>query len=165
MRHLSEPSSKFQSTLSSLSRPRLAPRKGFCAAILGVLRVRAEGFISFGPPCGSYVWINRATSGRSQEHPYGDESKPYVNKATMNLVFNLRSRWIFTASNYHINWRSLVSSIPGPQNFISGLLRGHYFSRYWLLQGLYIQCWSSPAPALWNICLTSQQRQLPSNGI
>ncbi len=58
---------------------------GFCAAILGVLRVKEEGFISGGPPCGSFVWINRATSGRSQALPYGDQSiEPFSTKYVLD---------------------------------------------------------------------------------
>lgn len=59
-------------------------RNGFSEALLGVLRVRPDGLVSMGPPCGSYVWVNRATSGRSSETPYGDETKSYVEAASTN---------------------------------------------------------------------------------
>ena len=60
-----------------------ALRSGFCQAIQGVLRVKEDGLVAFGPPCGSYAWINRSTSGRRPEKPYGFEHKPYVERASM----------------------------------------------------------------------------------
>jgi hypothetical protein len=39
-----------------------------------------------GPPCSSYVWVNRASSGRGPETPYGYEEKRYVNEATQILA-------------------------------------------------------------------------------
>lgn len=72
-------------------------RSGFCQAILGVLRVKEDGLITFGPPCGSYVWINRSSSGRRPERPYGFEHKPYVERASMKHGKN----WIY-------NWYMVV---------------------------------------------------------
>ena len=60
-------------------------RSGFAAAISGVLRVKPDGLVFLGPPCGSFVYINRATSKRSRERPYGDESRAYVEEASLTL--------------------------------------------------------------------------------
>ena len=60
-------------------------RGGFAQAVLGVLRTRTDGLISLGPPCGSFVFINLATSQRSEDCPYGDETKSYVELASLRL--------------------------------------------------------------------------------
>ena len=60
-------------------------RGGFAQAVLGVLRTRPDGLISLGPPCGSFVFINLATSQRSEDCPYGDETKSYVELASLRL--------------------------------------------------------------------------------
>ena len=61
------------------------PRCGFCTAVIGVLRVVPSGLITMGPPCSSYVWVNRSTAKRSPDNPYGDEGRDYVLKGTMKL--------------------------------------------------------------------------------
>ena len=61
------------------------PRTGFTQAVLGTLRLKADGLLHLGPPGGSFVWLNLATSKRSRTRPYGDESKPYVNTASLTL--------------------------------------------------------------------------------
>lgn len=63
-------------------------RSGFCQALLGTLRLRADGLLMLGPPCGSFVWVNQATSKRSKDRPYGDESKEYVNIASLSFGVN-----------------------------------------------------------------------------
>lgn len=63
--------------------PTSSPRSGFAQAVLGVLRVVPDGLITLGPPCGSFVFLNRHTSKRSRERPYGDEGKEYVNLASL----------------------------------------------------------------------------------
>ena len=62
--------------------PKLRP--GFYQAVLGCLRVRAGGLMTLGPPCGSYVWINSNTHGRSRDEPFGDESKQYVQMGSLS---------------------------------------------------------------------------------
>ena len=66
----------------------LTLRLGFSQAVLGVLRVKADGLIHFGPPCSSFVWLNRATSGRSRSRPYGFEDRTYVEAASLKLGLN-----------------------------------------------------------------------------
>lgn len=41
--------------------------------------------LTLGPPCGSFVWINSSTSGRSAKRPYGREDRAYVNLASLKL--------------------------------------------------------------------------------
>ena len=40
---------------------------GFLYAVELALRVRPRGFAFFAPPCSSFVWVNRGTSGRFTE--------------------------------------------------------------------------------------------------
>ena len=62
-----------------------APRTGFCQAVLNTLRVVPDGVITLGPPCSSFTWVNSGTSKRSRDRPYGDESRSYVNKGSLNF--------------------------------------------------------------------------------
>lgn len=39
-----------------------------------------------GPPCSSWVWINRGTSGRSLENVMGDLAQPSVRQGNTNLI-------------------------------------------------------------------------------
>lgn len=50
--------------------------KGFCKAVLCVLRIRKGGLLWSGCPCSSFVWLARGTSGRSAETPYGNPDAP-----------------------------------------------------------------------------------------
>ena len=61
-------------------------RCGFIAAVRSILKLRPAGLVTAGVPCSSYVFINRATAGRSQEWPLGDESRPHVHAANKNLA-------------------------------------------------------------------------------
>ena len=53
-------------------------RNGFAKAIQSCLRVKPQGLVSIGLPCCSFVWINKYTSQRNSEKPWGNESKPYI---------------------------------------------------------------------------------------
>lgn len=59
-------------------------RLGFCIALRMVLRLVPGGVLSMGPPCGSFVWVNLATSGRSESNPYGN-ALPHVVIGSMLL--------------------------------------------------------------------------------
>ena len=61
-------------------------RRGWFNILLKVLRLKPGGLLVGGPPCGSYVWINRATSCRSQTRSMGDCTKAYVRNANTCLV-------------------------------------------------------------------------------
>ena len=53
-------------------------RPGFLKALGLLLRVREDGLAMFGPPCGPWVWVNRATGGRSAALPSGDTTLKYI---------------------------------------------------------------------------------------
>lgn len=53
-------------------------RQGFIRAVLGVLKCVPDGLLCLGPPCGSFVWLNLATSLRTQQRPFGNEDLNYV---------------------------------------------------------------------------------------
>jgi hypothetical protein len=57
---------------------------GFMLALELVTRTRPNGVCFFAPPCSTYVWMNRGTSGRSREQPLGRLEHPSVRQA--NLV-------------------------------------------------------------------------------
>ena len=68
-----------------------------------------------GPPCGSYIWMNRATSCRSRENPYGDQSREYVERASMTLssIFLFNHSESANFQNYICNckWRCNFKSL------------------------------------------------------
>ena len=61
------------------------PRFGFYTILLMVLRLRPGGRVVAGPPCVSFVWINRATSLRSRARIFGDTAKAYIKAANAIL--------------------------------------------------------------------------------
>jgi hypothetical protein len=63
-------------------------RRGFYEAILSVLRLRADGLMTLGPPCGSFVWISSSSHGWGEHKPYGLEDKEWVNIGSMSLAQN-----------------------------------------------------------------------------
>lgn len=63
------------------------PRQGFLRALLLTLKLKEKGVMSCGPPCGSFVWINSATSGRRKDRPLGWPSwRTYVRVANVHLA-------------------------------------------------------------------------------
>ena len=69
-------------------------RWGLCSIIRSLLRVKPDGLMLGGPPCGSYVFINRGTSKRSQWRHFGDCSLKYVRDANMILGLKKLFLWI-----------------------------------------------------------------------
>lgn len=59
-------------------------RGGWLHAIQLVLQVREGGLVSAGPPCGSFIYLNMATSGRSKWTPLGGQ-RAYVKAANRPL--------------------------------------------------------------------------------
>mmetsp|Transcript_48572 Transcript_48572/g.77286 ORF Transcript_48572/g.77286 Transcript_48572/m.77286 type:complete len:339 (+) Transcript_48572:60-1076(+) len=59
---------------------------GFMLAIRLVLRLRPRGLLSLGPPCGSFVWVNLATSLRTLSEPYGDVTKSHVSLGNLLMA-------------------------------------------------------------------------------
>lgn len=64
----------------------LLPREGFMKSIQLMLRVREGGLATAGPPCGSFIFLNMHTSGRSKETPLGSSTRAYVQDANMTLA-------------------------------------------------------------------------------
>ena len=60
-------------------------RAGFVTILHMVLRLKVGGLLVGGPPCGSFVWVNRATSKRSKQNVFGDTGKSYVKAANAIL--------------------------------------------------------------------------------
>lgn len=60
-------------------------RSGFGKAIQGCLRLKEGGLCHIGLPCSSFIWLNRATSQRSLDSAWGDESKSYVSDSNTKL--------------------------------------------------------------------------------
>ena len=61
------------------------PRPGFLKSIQIMLRVREGGLATAGPPCGSFAYLNVATSGRSRTKPLGNPKRNYVRDANTKL--------------------------------------------------------------------------------
>ena len=51
---------------------------GFITALIFVLRLKTNGFSSWGTVCSSWIWVCRSTSQRSKENPLGDVTKEFV---------------------------------------------------------------------------------------
>ena len=60
-------------------------RRGFCEIIKKVLKLAPFGLLFGGPPCGSWVYINRYTSKRSAQKIFGDCRRGYVRDANTSL--------------------------------------------------------------------------------
>lgn len=53
-------------------------------AIQYTLRLQEGGLTTAGPPCGSFVFLNMGTSGRSKQRPLGGKYA-YVKRANLTL--------------------------------------------------------------------------------
>ena len=62
-------------------------RTGFMMILLKVLQLCKGGLLIGGPPCGSFVWVNRSTSRRSKTRLLGDSSRAYV-KGANSILFS-----------------------------------------------------------------------------
>ena len=63
-------------------------RHGFLRLLQGCLRLLPDSALHAGPPCSSWIWLNRGTSGRSVNKVMGDTDQPSVLESNMNLVCN-----------------------------------------------------------------------------
>ena len=61
-------------------------RPGWFRGVQWTLRLGEDGLLHGGPPCGTYVWVNRGSSKRSALSPDGDLSVPSVGLANLLLV-------------------------------------------------------------------------------
>lgn len=66
----------------------MLPRQGLLRLLQGCLRVAEDGVVHGGPPCSSWVWLNRGTSGRCDERVLGNEKEPSVRISNKNFGFN-----------------------------------------------------------------------------
>lgn len=59
----------------------------FTRGAVGITPGGRECVLSAGPPCGSFVFLNSYTSGRSKDRPLGNaRSRPYVKVANRILA-------------------------------------------------------------------------------
>lgn len=72
---------------------------GFMCGVQYVLRLVEDGLLHGGPPCGTYVWVNRGTSGRSKSAPDGFSHVESVKIANLILGFCLCSPF-FSSSTF-----------------------------------------------------------------
>jgi hypothetical protein len=59
---------------------------GMLHAVGLVLRLKVGGLLWGGVPCSSWVWVNRATSRRTQNCPLGNPKEPSVRRANLLVV-------------------------------------------------------------------------------
>jgi hypothetical protein len=101
-------------------------RRGFLKLIQLVLRTQADGLIHCGPPCSSWVWVNRATAKRSRDSPAGDTSIPSVASGNLFLGFNIIWIWSNTrhkSTTNHLNRIYLSMEKSHGVNWISRVQR------------------------------------------
>lgn len=77
--------------------PASLPRKGLLKLAQMVLKTRPDGLVHSGPPCSTFVWVNRHTSKRSKEFPEGDSSVQSVSAS--NAILGLRL--VYTGSSLY----------------------------------------------------------------
>lgn len=58
-------------------------RSGFKELLGQALRLEEDGLAMIGLPCTSYVFMNSGTHRRSEQLPYGDETKQYIQDANL----------------------------------------------------------------------------------
>ena len=61
------------------------PRVGFISAVRSTLKLKPLGLATIGLPCGSFVWINSATSKRTEDAPFGNELLEHVASGNKHL--------------------------------------------------------------------------------
>ena len=59
----------------------LGPRLGLLRAMHKILRIKPSGLLCCGLPCASWVFTNRATSGRRPYRIFGTTRYAYIKKA------------------------------------------------------------------------------------
>lgn len=68
-------------------------RGGMLKPVQHVLRLKPGGLLHAGPPCSSWVWLNRGTSKRSDTNPEGNTKERTVLQANTNLISKSELRW------------------------------------------------------------------------
>ena len=59
---------------------------GFLRALTYVTALEPQGLLWAAPPCSSWVWVGRSQTGRSKDHPLGDDTKPFVERANTQVA-------------------------------------------------------------------------------
>lgn len=73
-------------------------RTGWLTAVEFTLRLREFGLFFASLPCCSFIWLNRSTSMRSADVPFGDQLKLYIQQANV-LLDNRISKYSFFLKN------------------------------------------------------------------
>lgn len=86
-----------------------------------VLRLKPKGLLVGGPPCGSWVWINRATSQRTKSRIFGNTSRGYVRDANTKLGFSLLQvlhcyLMGSMSTSYGVHWPTLLEMSTNHEN-------------------------------------------------
>lgn len=63
-------------------------RRGFLKLLQHCLRLREGSLVHCGPPCSTWVWVNRHSSKRSKDCPEGDSDVPSVASSNESLDSN-----------------------------------------------------------------------------
>ena len=69
---------------SMLGFPAVSLRQGFYNCVRLVLKLKPQALLFGGPPCSSWVFINRATSRRSASRAMGDQKMEHVKLGNSN---------------------------------------------------------------------------------
>lgn len=122
---------------------------GLCSIIKKVLKIMPYGILVGGPPCGSWVFINKATSRRSPRRIFGDCSRPYIRAAN-----TITTRWILLAVicvARSVEWLteqprgSLMPACPYV-TFLAMVVKPSFWGRVSFLMGAYQS--RTPKPTL-----------------
>ena len=97
-------------------------RWGFCHIIRLLLKVVNGGLLFGGPPCGSWVFINRYTSGRTSTRVFGNCARKYVRESNVKLdLYNLfKVLYFHQASSLPMS--SMETIIFGGRDQLQGFL-------------------------------------------
>ena len=87
-------------------------RPGLCQAIQYILRAKECALAVGGPPCSSVVFINMATSKRSADSPFGDQSREYVRNS--NKLLGAYYKWFWCLYNFSVYWWWPIFIANGP---------------------------------------------------
>ena len=112
--------------------------------------MREDGVLHGGPPCGSFTWLNRGTSKRTLEEPWGDLCQPSVIVANAFLDCRFSHMWVNMWNQYtkrnvdHLGWevsgagQSAVSTSNQSQSSpkLEVSLKPRIISRYALVLAL-----------------------------
>ena len=79
-----------------------------------VLHLAPKGVLVGGPPCQSWIWINRSTSGRTRDQIFGNTARSYVSHANTPLACMIEAQ-----RNCHFAICILIAACRGAMAFCS----------------------------------------------